>query len=409
MSGAGALIRQLRLERNFSQAGLARGICAASYLSKIEQGQAEASPEILERLFLALGVRYCTDSRLLARAETVLETYFAARERGEPTADQEQWLDANLDAVTYSSLSLWVGLYKAARAPQPEQARIQLEALWELRNQMTPAQQYRFWVLRAFASGSAEQTLEDLQQAERQKPCAWVRYEIALAACHMGRYSQSIEAAERAYQMAAEEGDLYVLIWASFLLGSCYTNRDMNFAEKYYRRAVRLGGKANPGLEDMVAYNLGASYLEWGQPEKARAWLTRTRPVEGNDDHNLLLYQKLAILHAQAGEPEQAAAALDRAEAILSSFSGADWQRSLYGDMLEFARQLLCDATDVPAYEALLLRLCADAGEKLGFGFRRFYGQYLIALYRSQRRYKDALRVVEELNREGTAAQTDLS
>lgn len=36
----GALIRQLRVERNYSQAGLAHGICAASYLSKIEQGRA---------------------------------------------------------------------------------------------------------------------------------------------------------------------------------------------------------------------------------------------------------------------------------------------------------------------------------------------------------------------------------
>ena len=59
MHGAGALIRRLRLERNFSQEGLAKGICAASYLSKIEQGQVEAGAEIIDRLFEVLGVSYC--------------------------------------------------------------------------------------------------------------------------------------------------------------------------------------------------------------------------------------------------------------------------------------------------------------------------------------------------------------
>lgn len=37
---AGLLIRQARLQRDWSQEGLCRGICAPSYLSKIEQGKA---------------------------------------------------------------------------------------------------------------------------------------------------------------------------------------------------------------------------------------------------------------------------------------------------------------------------------------------------------------------------------
>lgn len=41
---AGLLIRQARLRLNWSQEGLCRGICAPSYLSKIEQGKAAPSP-----------------------------------------------------------------------------------------------------------------------------------------------------------------------------------------------------------------------------------------------------------------------------------------------------------------------------------------------------------------------------
>lgn len=51
---AGLLIRQARLGRDWSQAGLCRGICAPSYLSKIEQGKATPSPEVMELLFRRL-------------------------------------------------------------------------------------------------------------------------------------------------------------------------------------------------------------------------------------------------------------------------------------------------------------------------------------------------------------------
>ena len=43
---AGALLRVLRLQRNWSQETLCHGICAVSYLSKIEQGKAHTTPSL---------------------------------------------------------------------------------------------------------------------------------------------------------------------------------------------------------------------------------------------------------------------------------------------------------------------------------------------------------------------------
>lgn len=57
---AGLLIRQARLQRDWSQEGLCRGICAPSYLSKIEQGKAAPSPEVTELLPAPAGS--CLDS-----------------------------------------------------------------------------------------------------------------------------------------------------------------------------------------------------------------------------------------------------------------------------------------------------------------------------------------------------------
>ena len=53
-AAVGLRLRQQRLKRGWSQEGLCRDICAASYLSKIEQGQVQAAPELLELLFRRL-------------------------------------------------------------------------------------------------------------------------------------------------------------------------------------------------------------------------------------------------------------------------------------------------------------------------------------------------------------------
>ena len=52
MNYQGYIIYRERVRRNWSQAGLCKGICTVSYLSKIESGSAEPSEEIL-RLLLA--------------------------------------------------------------------------------------------------------------------------------------------------------------------------------------------------------------------------------------------------------------------------------------------------------------------------------------------------------------------
>ena len=53
---AGALIRRARLEKNWSQEGLCRGICSVSWLSKIEAGREGADRELVSALFSRLGM-----------------------------------------------------------------------------------------------------------------------------------------------------------------------------------------------------------------------------------------------------------------------------------------------------------------------------------------------------------------
>lgn len=72
----GALIRRERLRQNFSQEGLCRGLCAVSYLSKIEQGKAAAADDILLPLLKRLGIEYETDPAFLAQGKSLIERLY---------------------------------------------------------------------------------------------------------------------------------------------------------------------------------------------------------------------------------------------------------------------------------------------------------------------------------------------
>ena len=58
IAGVGALVRRERLARDWSLKGLAHGICAVSYLSKIERGEADPSPEVTGALLERLGIAW---------------------------------------------------------------------------------------------------------------------------------------------------------------------------------------------------------------------------------------------------------------------------------------------------------------------------------------------------------------
>ena len=83
----GVLIRRERLRQNYSQEGLCRGICAVSYLSKIEQGKAEAGEDVVLPLLHRLGVDFETDEAFLtwagARIDVLYQELLAGREREE--------------------------------------------------------------------------------------------------------------------------------------------------------------------------------------------------------------------------------------------------------------------------------------------------------------------------------------
>ena len=107
----GYLIRRERLAQNLSQEGLAKGICAVSYLSKIEQGQVEPGQEIIDRLFAALHIDFVRDPQLEKEAERQLEKFFFLREADALCEEQRAFFEKHGQVLSRSEFALSYNVY----------------------------------------------------------------------------------------------------------------------------------------------------------------------------------------------------------------------------------------------------------------------------------------------------------
>ena len=400
----GYLIRTTRLERNLSQEGLAKGICATSYLSKIEQGLVEPGQEIIDRLFAALEIDFVRDPELEAEAQRQLERYLFLIEGGEPAKAQEAFFAENGGRLAHSEFALAYLVFRlisTARLDSMDESCALLKQIEPYAHCLSV--QLRQWML--IVKAEYQECWEDewaaLEEAAQLGRSALVLHKQAVCAYHRGKYSLSVELGDQAYSQAAYEGNAAVMIQSSFLLGSCACNRyDMDLAKRYFDRTAALTRGYRTEMDSYIDYNLGSTYLELGDDQNALHYLRMAQEKEEDMVHNTLLHQKLAIVLRRTGNTEAGRAHLQMAKAC---FDGSKWERRegvfLMEQMLRFAELMYEEtATQTGELEQVTRTLYDEAGERFGFGFRRFYGRYLIEIYKKQRRYKEALAVQEEMD-----------
>lgn len=399
----GFLIRQKRLEQNISQDGLCKGICAPSYLSKIEQGQADASSDIIHRLFTALNIRYTQNDSILAAAREHLEHFFFLLDSEETAAEETNYFLKHGEELEHSEFHLDYHLYlmfSHLSAGAKEQAGKEQAYLSRFLPYMEDYQIMRYYLGAAAIQGPSENTVQLLLKASHHGNNSVIYYHMANTLFHIGHYSDCIQRAETAYLYASEEGNPSVLIGSSFLLGSCYCNgRDLSIAEKFYKRAVALTRGYLFPVKNYAYYNLGTAYLSCEQYPEAEYYLLQAGELAEQPYHNVMLNQKRAILFIHTGNAEKASLYLDCASKALQVFSEANDIYPLCKKMITFAEMLKQpNYLNSSGYIETLESLYQNVNQSFGFGFRRFYGLYLIRYYTHQRKYKEALRIREEMD-----------
>ena len=396
---AGFLIRRERLRQNLSQEGLCRGICAVSYLSKIEQGLVTPSREILDALFRALGLRYVNDKALLDRARRELRGYFERFFLNVLKEEEDAWLSGQEEALSSSPLALAYRLYRLYRAAWTDDQtamRPEIDALTPFLDYLDESQLFLFYMARGLLREDEAAREDAFVRAQRLHPCAFAKYHHANFDFLRGRYVQAAQGAEQAYAAACEEGNGLFLLYASALTGMCYANQyHYPLMMRAFRRALALAQSLQPDFAGQIHYNIGASCLELRRYEEALQELEAALqyPFDA-DDAALLVHHKLAIAHEKLGHLSKARLHLDQAFSLYTPTMPGIYLRMLRVVQMRLSADYFSD----PAYTALLREIYDESEAALHFGFKQFHGRDLIEAYAHQRRYKEALAISQDIS-----------
>lgn len=247
---AGLLIRQARLRLNWSQEGLCRGICAPSYLSKIEQGKAVPSPEVTELLLRRLGLVWTPEPESL-------EPCWKALLSGSPdfVSCYERLVQPRQEILACSPL--------AADA-------LLLDAFYEDNMRSLPEEWESFLSKRQLALQRGLQGR--WEEAVRLEPLPLLVTLRGKALYVKGDYTVAIEVLRDACRSAADAGYPHLMLSCRLWMGNCYS--DLGRMEEmlaHFAVAERLA-EALGDTDSLVSlrYNIAATQLELGQPEKDR-------------------------------------------------------------------------------------------------------------------------------------------
>ena len=375
----GFIIRRERMRRDWSQDGLCRGICAASYLSKIEQGRVEASEDILRLLYERLELPwYGGESAMSGLSERLDELYELAY------SGEFEVLREKISALAPENAAL---LQSPAA---PDIAVLDAAANWRggtdagvdagMEQHLSPR---GLALLRLMQDRDAE--------AAAICPSALCSYWAGVAQYESGRsYTAAVENLQRAYSLAAGEGRARLMMLSRAYIGNCYCNQlDVENMEAHYTVAERLATALHDaGMLASIRYNRAATALETGDYESAYKYFSAL------EEPTAMALHKLAICCEKLGRRDEAFSALNRAAAVEDTHMPA----GLAEEMLSLVRRRLenPDYLRDADYGAALLDCFERCRRELPIGYAGFHLPWLLEWYTANRQYKLAYELMNE-------------
>ncbi len=399
MEKTGSLIRRLRLERKLSQAALCKGICAVSYLSKIEKGTANPGEEITRLLFTALGVEFQMDEGFLRDTRQDLDAFFDHILSGESQEAERTRLLAVREQALQSPLTDEYTLFLAFDAMehdqvQIEQARTLLDSLAYREEEMSEQTLFFYALARGGAAASFDEQLAWYGKANRLRPSAYIAHQLGACYHALGKYQAAIDNLQIAYTRAAGEGNPMILLLATNLIAICHADLyQEELMLRYFKKARRLARRIQPAMMPNIDYNIGATLVSMRKSADALPYLKRAE--DGGYKDKLLLCHKLAIACFDVGDRKTATKYLRKAERLLKAGNADPMEEKLIR-IVGF--RLRDDYLTSEEYLMLLREVYEEIDSVYHHGFKQFQGNLLVEALVHNRRYKEALRVAAEVD-----------
>lgn len=396
---SGLLLRYHRLKQNISQEGLGAGICVVSYVSKIEQGKVEASREIIAALFKRLHIIYHDDPEEIRIWKEQLQSAIEGLYYGQRSLSEEEALLKQRAELVNSPLCASILLFQAYRCfIEHEDLTHMLDDLDIFIPCMSDEQLFFYHYLKGSDSTQPfKQALSHLQKAGQYGDLCILDQAIGHLYTDVGDYSMALDHHQNAYRKACDEGHVKMMKDASLQIANCYSNmKAESLMLKYYTQCSHICRFMNDReLEGTIAYNIGSTYLQWKQYDLARSYLMKSLDLleEVNIWHRFLIMQKLSLLYEAMGDKGSGRVYLEQMAAYI------DPQKAISHKLLQFVSlRYEEDHLQNDDYLHVLEEICEADKEQVFYGLRVFHMHYLIEVYQSHRRYKEAAELMVKIN-----------
>ncbi len=360
-SFAGALLRICRLEKNWSQETLCQGICAVSYLSKIEQGKVHPNNAILCDLFEKLGVTWKNsaevreESRLCEDAYEAIFSGDSTRAKRISELFEPYWEDSQFSPC-YLDLLVLKAYFKTNCSLIPKEMHCLLD---QRQNCIVSLLQ------------------DDAVAAMRHYPCAFSILCVGAAVYSEGKYTEAVEHLQRGYDSACCNGYVHLMMYCQLYIANCYSdlrNIDaMKEHNKVARRLALLLGDSE--IIRTIDYNTYSIQIECGEFESAYSYFSKL------GDLSCLELHKLAVCCEKLGLIDEARDTIDRA---LSSAQGVEYDMC---KIVEYRLENNGYLHDSDYGEMLIQTFCALRKERSA-GYARFHLPWVEEWCTTNRQYR---------------------
>lgn len=243
-----ALIKIHRNKKELSQSQLSKGICAVSYLSKLENGEIEPNEDTLSLLLDRLNIRYYRLSSFSEQEINCFERYFKRVFDYDVPSAKQVFLEIkkNIKKYLYSPLIVNVLLMELHYLTLPgkkltkrvHDLQCQLDSVSSL---LRDKQRVFYFYIMSVLADSLEKQKQYINKAISIAPYAMLYKDLVIK--HMGsfHYMDALEAAQKSLDCSVEEGNFRGIVFANNIFGEVYSAlREYDRAEAYYDRIIKL-------------------------------------------------------------------------------------------------------------------------------------------------------------------------
>ncbi len=363
------LIHNKRIEKGYSLESLSKGICSVSYLSKLENGTITIKEDIVDLLLKKLDLNINDD---LGKLSTKVDSFYNSFTLF--IIDQVNFFtDKEINTLLNSRLFLDALIIKAWQSESNIDELAYYEKYFSFR------QKKRYYQILVY------ENKKDYDELLANFPEIDTYAIIAQSLYRKGAYTRSIPYFIYYFELACKQCDVDNMINAQFGLGNVYACLfDMETCIKEYDNTIKLIGSNYSYLKNYIYYNIGATYTELEEYDKALEYLNKV------EDNNILYYQKLALCYRGIKDYKKAYKALECGykKGIKESY------------ILDYIKYSLDHDSYLndEEYGNILIDTLSKIKKEMPHGFYNLYQKELLKYYEANRKYKDAYILLKNIH-----------